>query len=276
MAWLALTVELEAAEADALSEALLSAGAQSVAIDTERAAPYSVTALLAADTDPAALLGTASRETGLGTVPKFRVVRVEDEDWVRRSQSQFKPLAIGSRLWIVPSWCEPPSGAQTVVRLDPGLAFGTGSHPSTRLALGFVERVIRGGESVLDYGCGSGILAIAAAKLGAKAVDAVDLDPAAVEATAANARDNAVAVRALPAGALEPAVYDVVVSNILLQPLIVLAPLLAARVANRGRLALAGILESQAPELAAAYAPWFSLEVAARHEGWALLAGARR
>jgi ribosomal protein L11 methyltransferase len=247
-----------------------------VAIDTERAAPHSVTALLAADADPVALLGTASRDTGLERVPQFTVARIEDEDWVRRSQAQFKPLAIGSRLWIVPSWCEPPPDAKTVVRLDPGLAFGTGSHPSTRLALGFIERSIRGGERVLDYGCGSGILAIAAAKLGAGAVDAVDVDASAVEATAANAKDNAVPVRALPPGALGPSVYDVVVSNILLQPLIVLAPLLAARVAARGRLALAGILESQARELAAAYEPWFALEIAARHEGWALLAGERR
>jgi len=276
MAWLALTVELDAAEADALSEALLAMGAQSVAIDTERPAPHSVTALLAADADPAALLGAALRETGLGGMPPFTVARVEDEDWVRRSQAQFKPLAIGSRLWIVPSWCEPPSDAQTVVRLDPGLAFGTGTHPSTRLALGFLEQRIHGGERVLDYGCGSGILAIAAAKLGAGPVDAVDLDPAAVEATAANARANAVAVRTLPAGALAPAVYDVVVSNILLQPLIVLAPLLATRVAGGGRLALAGILESQARELGAAYQPWFALEVSARQDGWALLAGERR
>jgi ribosomal protein L11 methyltransferase len=276
MAWLALTVELEAAAADALSDALLATGAQSVSIDTERAAPHCMTALLATDADPAALLGAASRQAGLGAVPPFRTTRIEDEDWVRRSQAQFQSLAIGSRLWIVPSWCEPPPGAAKVVRLDPGLAFGTGSHPSTRLALEFIEKNVRGGERVLDYGCGSGILAIAAAKLGASPVDAVDLDPAAVEVTAANARSNAVAVRALQAGALGPAVYDLVVSNILLQPLIVLAPLLAARVAAGGRIALAGILEPQALELEAAYRPWCALEVVARREGWALLAGERR
>src|SRR5262249_55302665 len=154
---------------------------------------------------------------------------VDDEDWVRRSQAQFRPLAVGKRLWIVPSWCQPPEDADTVVQLDPGLAFGTGAHPSTRLALEFLEKNLRGGESVLDYGCGSGILAIAAAKLGATRIDAVDVDEGAVEATAANARANAVPVRSLPANALEPAVYDVVVSNILLQPLVLLAPLLAAR-----------------------------------------------
>jgi ribosomal protein L11 methyltransferase len=276
MAWLALTVELEPAAADALSEALLAAGAHSVAIDTERSTAHSITALVPLDTDPTAMLYAASKETGCDSMPTFSVSRVDDEDWVRRSQAQFGPLPIGSRLWIVPSWCEPPAGASRVVRLDPGLAFGTGSHPSTRLVLGYLEKGIRGGERVLDYGCGSGILAIAAAKLGASSVDAVDVDPAAVEAATANARANNVAVRAAQTGALEPAMYDVVVSNILLQPLIVLAPLLAARVAPRGRIALAGILESQASDLEAAYRQWFDLEMAAHQDGWALLAGNRR
>jgi ribosomal protein L11 methyltransferase len=276
MAWLALTVELDAEAADALSDALLAAGALSVAIDTERSTPHSITALLAADADPASLLGAAAIQSGLSSAPAFTVARVEDEDWVRRSQAQFGPLAVGSRLWIVPTWCEPPAGADKVVRLDPGLAFGTGSHPSTRLALDFLEKNVTGGERVLDYGCGSGILAIAAAKLGAVRVDAVDVDTAAVEVTAANARSNAAAVRAMSAGALEQGVYDLVVSNILLQPLIVLAPLLAGRVASGGSIALAGILESQAGELEEAYRPWFDLEIAGRREGWALLAGMRR
>jgi ribosomal protein L11 methyltransferase len=276
MAWLALTVELDAAAADALSDALLAAGAQSVAIDTERSSAHSITALLAADADAAALLRAAALQSGLDPMPAFTVARVEDEDWVRRSQAQFGPLAIGSRLWIVPTWCEPPPGADKVVRLDPGLAFGTGSHPSTRLVLDFLEKNVRGGERVLDYGCGSGILAIAAAKLGAVLVDAVDVDLAAVEAAAANARSNAASVRAMPIGAMEQGVYDLVVSNILLQPLIVLAPLLAARVGSGGSIALAGILESQASELEGAYRPWFDLGAAGRRDGWALLAGVRR
>ena len=275
MPWLALTMELDAAAAEALSEALLEAGAHSVVIDTPPASHHTLTALLTADADPAAMLGRASKQSGLGRVPAFTVARIDDQDWVRRSQAQFEPVAVGKRLWIGPSWHEPPGDA-AVVRIDPGLAFGTGSHPTTRLALQFLDQSIVGGERVLDYGCGSGILAIAAAKLGAAQVDAVDLDAQALEATAANACINHVAVRALAPEALAPAVYDLVVSNILFQPLIVLAPLLAARACRGGKIALAGILGSQARELTAAYAGWFEIDTVALLQGWALLAGVRR
>jgi ribosomal protein L11 methyltransferase len=163
-----------------------------------------------------------------------------------------------------------------VVRLDPGLAFGTGSHPTTRLVLGELESRLRGGERVLDYGCGSGILAIAAARLGAAAVDAVDIDPQAVTTTAENADANGVALRAFLPEALPPGTYDCVISNILAQPLIVLAPLLAARAAPGARIALAGLLDAQAEEVAAAYRGDFDMAVAASLDGWALLAGVRR
>jgi ribosomal protein L11 methyltransferase len=232
-----------------------------------------MTALLAAQADPAAVVSAAARACGLAQAPAYALSRVADEDWVRRSQSQFEPLAVGERLWIGPSWHEPPPG-RSVVRLDPGLAFGTGSHPSTRLVLRFLERTVRGGERVLDYGCGSGILAIAAARLGAASVDAVDVDPQAVQSTTANARANAVTVRALAPEALADAAYDIVVANILAQPLIVLAPLLASRTAPGGRIALSGILESQAGEVASAYAPWFGLRISPE-EGWALVEGER-
>jgi ribosomal protein L11 methyltransferase len=159
------------------------------------------------------------------------------------------------------------------VSIDPGLAFGTGTHPSTKLVLAYLERTIRGGERVLDYGCGSGILAIAAAKLGAAHVDGVDVDPQAVETAAANASANGVALNATLPDALAAAEYDLVVSNILAQPLIVLAPLLAAR---GRRIALSGILEQQADEVMHAYRPWYDIELAANEEPWVLLAGARR
>ncbi|HSU64010.1 MAG TPA: 50S ribosomal protein L11 methyltransferase, partial [Burkholderiales bacterium] len=170
----------------------------------------------------------------------------------------------------------PPTDGRAVVRLDPGLAFGTGSHPTTRLVLRFLERELRGGEGVLDYGCGSGILAIAAAKLGAARVDAVDIDPHALDVTAANARANRAAVRASRPEALASKLYDVVVSNILAQPLIMLAPLLAARTAPEGRIALAGVLEGQAFEVAAHYTTWFDLRTSLIDEGWGLIEGIRK
>lgn len=275
MPWLALTVEADGAQVEALSEALLEGGAQSVCVDAIETQRPSLTALIGIDADPAALLAAAARASGLARTPAFQLARVDDQDWVRRSQQQFAPLAVGARLWIGPSWREPPAGVPAAVRLDPGLAFGTGSHASTRLALQFLERTLRGGESVLDYGCGSGILAIAAAKLGARRVDAVDLDPQALETTAANARANAVAIRVATPEALPAARYDIVVSNILAQPLMLLAPLLASRTAPGGRIALSGILESQAAEVLRAYADRFDMTVSAE-EGWALLEGTRR
>jgi ribosomal protein L11 methyltransferase len=265
MPWLALTLRLPGADAETLSEALLEQGAQSVCIDE-----LGLTALLEKDADPRAVLAAA----GAGAVP-FSLSRVEDEDWVARSREQFTPLAIGERLWIGPSWHEPPEGVAAIVRLDPGMAFGTGSHPSTRLALRFLERTVRGGESLLDYGCGSGILAIAAAKLGAARIDATDIDPQALQATAANARANRSKVRVAAPEALADARYDIVVANILAQPLMVLAPLLASRTAPGGAIALSGILQSQAAEVAAAYAEHFDI-AEQMEEGWTALEGRRR
>jgi ribosomal protein L11 methyltransferase len=275
MPWLALTVEIDGAQVEALSEALLEGGAQSVSVDAIEAPRPSVTALLGTGANPATLLAGAARACGLRETPDFRLSQVDDQDWVRRSREQFAPLLVGARLWVGPSWHEPPAGIAAAVRLDPGLAFGTGSHASTRLVLQFLERSLRGGESVLDYGCGSGILAIAAAKLGARQVDAVDLDPQALEATEANARANGAAVRVAAPEALPAARYDIVVSNILAQPLMLLAPLLASRTAPGGRLALSGILQDQAGEVTQAYAGWFEIAASAQ-EGWALLEGTRR
>ncbi len=274
MPWLAVTLELEAAAAEALSEALLEGGAASVSIDHPTAPRVALAALFAVDAAIGPAVAAAAANCGLAAVPADSGARVEDEDWVRRSQAQFSPLRIG-RLWVGAGWHEPLPGC-TVVRLDPGMAFGTGSHPTTQLVLAFVERTIAGGERVLDYGCGSGILAIAAAKLGAAKVDATDIDPVAVETAAANAQRNEVALGLCAPEELGSGVYDIVLANILSQPLIVLAPLLAARTGPGGRIALAGVLDSQAEEVAAAYAPWFAMTVPLRQEGWSLLEGLKK
>jgi ribosomal protein L11 methyltransferase len=275
MPWRALELQVDAAAAEALSDALLESGAQSVALENlERSRPTLVV-LVDPASDAQRLVHEAAERAGLASAPAFELSEVGDDDWVRRSQAQFAPTEIGVRLWIGPTWHEPPPG-RLAVRLDPGLAFGTGTHPTTRLVLGFLEREVRAGERVLDYGCGSGILAIVAAKLGAARVDAVDIDPQAVETAAANARANGVALRTALPEALPAAQYDIVVSNILAQPLIVLAPLLSARAAPDGRIALAGILESQAAEVIASYRQWFEMRCDDTQEGWALLAGMRK
>jgi len=271
MPWLSLTLEVDAAAAEALSDALLETEALAVSIDDPLGERCRVSALLDERADPARLVSRL-----FSRPPAYEVSTVSDEDWVRRSQAQFPPMLVGERLWVGPTWCEPPGGRRAAVRLDPGLAFGTGTHPSTHLALAFLERTVRGGESVLDYGCGSGILAIAAAKLGASRVDAVDVDPQAVETAAGNARANRTAVQVAAPEALAPALYDIVVSNILAQPLILLAPLLAGRTRPGGLIALSGILDSQAAEVVAAYKPYFATRVARSEEGWALVEGRRR
>lgn len=205
---------------------------------------------------------------------------VPDEDWVRLTQSQFAPVEITESFWIVPSWHEAPAAAETVIRLDPGLAFGTGTHPTTRMCLRWIANHgdCFAGERVLDYGCGSGILAIGAAKFGAAEVDAIDIDPAAVQSSVANAQANGVELRAgLPEAIGSPAgAYPLVLANILASPLKLLAPLLAAHVAPHGHLVLAGILERQADELRAAYASTgLALDVSDREDGWILMTAQR-
>ena len=195
---------------------------------------------------------------------------VADQDWVRLTQSQFAPVEVTSDFWIVPTWHEPPAQAKQIIRLDPGLAFGTGTHPTTRMCLRWIARNPVQGQRVLDYGCGSGILAIGAAKYGATRIDAVDIDEAAVTSTVLNAEANHVTlVAGLPDKA--QGVYQTVLANILATPLKVLAPLLCAHVQPGGHLVLAGILARQAEELQAAYAPWVSLSVSDEEDGWILM-----
>lgn len=200
------------------------------------------------------------------------VAPVPDQDWVRVTQSQFDPVAITPSFWIVPSWHQAPAAAQRVIRLDPGLAFGTGTHPTTRMCLRWIAHHARAWPRVLDYGCGSGILAIGAALHGAESIDAVDIDAAAVEATQMNAAANGIALVAAAPDRAQGR-YALVLANILARPLTLLAPLLCGHVEAEGRLLLAGILERQVDELRTAYAPWLALYVEDREDGWVLMSG---
>jgi ribosomal protein L11 methyltransferase len=283
VAWLSITFEFDPALAETFSEALLEAGAESVSLEStsndpatlEPGARMRVVALAMDAADPAALIAAAAVTAAIAP-PEYSVTRVADEDWVRRSQSQFGPIRVAGRLWIVPSWHEPPDPGAVVVRLDPGLAFGTGSHVSTRLVLEYLEGKLRPGERVLDYGCGSGILAIVAGKLGAGEITATDIDPQALLTTVANAAGNGVALDVAAPESLPPGTFDLVLANILAGPLIELEPLLAARTRVGGCIVLSGILESQAAEVAATYRRDFDAGILAIDDGWALVGGARR
>lgn len=209
---------------------------------------------------------------------EIEIDRLDDEDWVQATQRQFAAFPVGNRLWITPSWhasAQPAPQARARLVLDPGLAFGTGSHPTTRLCLEWLDENLRAGDTVIDYGCGSGILAIAAARLGARSVAGIDIDPQALAAAARNAADNGVAIVLRSSGDPMPAPADVVVANILANPLRVLAPLLETLVAPGGRLVLAGLLDRQAEEIARCY-PHVALHAWRSAEGWTCLAGTRR
>jgi ribosomal protein L11 methyltransferase len=237
-----------------------------------------VVALVATDTEHASMVADAAAAIGLATVPAYTTRSVADQDWVRLTQSQFEPIHIGKNIWVVPSWHDIPDPAALVLELDPGLAFGTGSHPTTRLCMEWLETNAPQGKSVLDYGCGSGILAMVAQKLGAKMVVGVDIDPQAIESARFNAERNRCELELmLPKefGTTHPQTekFDVVVANILSSPLKLMAPMLSGRVAAGGSLILSGVLARQAEEVAAAYAPFITLSVWAEHEGWVALAG---
>lgn len=294
MSWLALELEIEAAAAEPLSDALLELGADSVSIEDARScAPPThgledglpcwernrIRAIVAPQTDPASFVRSAAKVAGLQNSPAFVIQTVEAEDWVRRTQSQFAPFRIGRRLWVVPSWAEPPASENALaLRLDPGLAFGTGSHPTTGLVLAWLEQqyVDRTPASVLDYGCGSGILALAAAKLGTVDIVATDIDPQALRTCTENAESNGVSIDVLSPEAIGSRKFDLIVANILARPLMELAPTLAGFAARGARLALCGILDEQAGDVIRAYAGSFDLAIAESDEGWALIAGARR
>ena len=231
-----------------------------------------VTALFATEDKAAEAAELLKAQNFIEFCSNLGIFKLHDQDWVRLTQSQFEPVEITPTFWIVPTWHEPPEAAKQIIRLDPGLAFGTGTHPTTRMCLKWIARQTDSSKfkRVLDYGCGSGILAIGAAKFGALDIDAVDIDPSAVEASLLNATANNVTIRVGLTDTVSGQ-YETVLANILASPLKVLAPLLCSRVAKGGSLVLAGILERQADELKAAYAPYCQLEVANTEEGWILM-----
>lgn len=296
MAWLTLTVNADAKDADALSEVLLELGALSVdmhdadadtpaeqAIFGEPGEPTAhlwshnrVTALFAKNAPIDDIMLEAARNIGLEQPPAYSTATLEDNDWVRLTQAQFNPIRISQRLWIVPTWHTPSDPGAINITLDPGLAFGTGSHPTTRLCLRWLDASITGGESVLDYGCGSGILAIAALKLGAASATGVDVDAQAVQASRDNAAANQVSAKFFLPDAAPKLQADIVVANILTNPLKVLAPLLANAVRQGGQIVLSGILSEQAAGVEKIYAQWFDLKPAIMEDGWACLSGIRR
>jgi ribosomal protein L11 methyltransferase len=294
-----ITLIADADSADALSDALLEAGALSVSIedadaDTADEQPLygepggepdrpawtqnRMSVLLPPGVDPAQLVAGACENLSIAPAKVHGQREVGDVDWVRLTQAQFPPTRIGEALWIVPSWHEPPDPSAINIRLDPGVAFGTGTHPTTRLCLAWLAQNMPRGAHVLDYGCGSGVLAIAAAKLGAREVIGTDIDEQALDAARANSERNGVDARYTAPGRLPAGPFDVVLANILANPLRLLAPMLLARVAPGGSLVLSGVLQRQAGELVATYAQVDSalpLRVWATDDGWVCLAGRR-
>ncbi len=295
MSWQNVSFLTDATHADPVCDALMEAGALSASIEDADAGtpdeqpqfgePGSVTtpgwhhsrvvALFEPDADVAAMLAEAALAVGLPAVPEFTVAPLEEQNWVQLTQSQFDPIQISGRLWIVPTWHQAPDPEAINLILDPGMAFGTGSHPTTRLCLEWLEENVSSGCSMLDYGCGSGILAIAASRLGAGRVAGVDIDPQAVESARANAANNDVKATFEDSAQALAGEYDVVVANILSNPLRVLAPAICAHVRSGGRLALSGVLREQAEEIVAIYAQWLPMIVADVREDWVCLTGVK-
>ena len=294
MSWQSVTLTVSGKDVEALSEALLEAGALAIDLSDADAGTVAeqpafadptaanrpwerskLNALFATGSDVGGALAQAFRVAGVERPLEIERGELAERDWVRLTQAQFKPIRISARLWIVPSWEAAPDLQAVNITLDPGVAFGTGSHATTRLCLQWLDANIRGGESVLDYGCGSGILAIAAARLGAAQVSGIDIDPQAILAARANAMQNRVAAAFHAPGACSQLDCDVVLANILAAPLITLAPLLASASRPNGFIVLSGVLESQADEVLHAYARWYAMAAPISDEGWVLLAGRR-
>ncbi|SOD40292.1 50S ribosomal protein L11 methyltransferase [Nitrosovibrio sp. Nv4] len=304
MSWVSLSIQTDNTHAEVLSDAMLELGALSTDIhdaatgtDEEQFlfdepgessggiwSASELTALFNTDVHIPSIVEAAAQAAQLPSPPSYSVTYVEEQDWVRITQSQFRPIQISDRLWIVPSWHQAPDPDGVNLILDPGLAFGTGSHPSTQLCLAWLDENLFGGEDVLDYGCGSGILAIAALKLGARHVVGIDIDPQAVAASRQNATLNQCnetmaeffTTHVVTRKGAQNEAADVVIANILANPLIVLAPILMSATRFGGRIVLSGILMEQAEDVVNIYRRWFDMHIAREQAGWALLTGTRR
>lgn len=299
MAWLLLKIRANEQNADAISDALMNIGALSASIEDANAETLAeqaifgepsssdiqypppgiwqqniVTAMFDEDADVSRIIDALSQET---TIPKFQysTETIAEQDWVRATQAQFDPIKITDTLWIVPSWHAAPNEDAINIVLDPGLAFGTGSHPTTSLCLEWLTQQ-KAMPSVLDYGCGSGILAIAAKKLGAESVIGVDIDDQAIIASDYNARQNQVDIEFFDANAFTHRTFDIVIANILSSALMVLAPALAKYCNTGGKIALSGILESQKEALTLRYSEWFDMDAPKQKDAWILLTGTKK
>ena len=294
MSWVSLAVNTTAETAEPLSDALLDAGALSVTVTDAADGAFAeqpifgepgefvgywnhciVTALFNPDHDVRAAVAQASLAVDLDAVPAYQTSAVDEQDWVKLTQSQFAPIQISPRLWVVPSWHAAPNPEAINLVLDPGRAFGTGSHPTTLLCLRWLEQHIRGGESLLDYGCGSGILAIAAAKLGAASVVGTDIDPVSIEVAEQNGLENDADIDFMLPNAVPAVQFDITVANILANPLKMLADIIVARTRPGGDIVLSGILLAQAENVIRHYAPAVSLQIAGVESDWVCLAGRR-
>lgn len=291
-----IAITVMQSQADPLSDALITHGALSTAIEDANAGTVHeqpifgepgmpteevwqdsvIIALFEEDADIKTILTAAATDCGL-SVPPYTQENVPEQDWVRLTQSQFEQIQVSSRLWITPSWRQQPDNPAIInLQLDPGLAFGTGSHPTTRLCLQWLDTHLKGHEKVLDYGCGSGILAIAAAKLGAGSVVGVDIDPQAIRASSQNAVQNQVDAQFCLPDELPEGQFDVVIANILANPLRLLAQMLAERTRTGGQIVLSGILSEQTEELSAIYQQWFQLNEPQVLDGWVCISGYKK
>lgn len=295
MAWLSLKIAAKDNTADLISDTLMEQGALSAIIEDANADTLDeqpifgepgdpppgiwqqnlVSALFDEGVDVKKIMADLERQTRL-TALHYTTEVIQEQDWVRATQSQFDPIKITDTLWIVPTWHSAPNADAINIVLDPGLAFGTGSHPTTHLCLAWLSQTVKNGNSLLDYGCGSGILAIAAKKLGAARVVGTDIDTQAILASVYNAEQNAVQANFFHANDYQSQEYDIVVANILSSALSVLAPALAKSCKSGGKIALSGILKEQAEAVSAIYAPWFTMQSPVYMDAWVLLTGTKK